>query len=631
MWSCSAGRLPKAHSGNTTRKPLTVKIAKVAQRKRRKSLRSHGLAQSECLDFFARSASFAVKSFGIISPESPMSLVSSKTMQSAHPPRRQSVVAILAIAVASFCVLLPWMHYGIPSGHDFEFHLNSWVEVLNQWTQGVIYPHWAALAHYGYGESRFIFYPPISWTLGAVLGAILPWKVVPGAYVWLALTLCGATMFVLARRWLGPRDALFAAILYALNPYHLVIVYWRSAMAELLAAAYLPLLLLCVLRLEEDDGKRMIAPLGLLLAAGWLTNVPSAVMMHYSLGLLVLCMAISRRRWNLLVYGGVAVIVGAALAAIYLVPVLHQRSWASLDQVLAPGVRPDDNFLFIRTTDADHDRFNLLVSVVAACEFVLLALALVFWRARRLSKLWWPLVMWGTACVLLMFSFTLPFWRHMPQLRYVQLPWRWLLAFNVVFALAVVVAVQRWWLRLAVCVVALGIVPLVAHRILMPWWDRAADIREMVDNQHDGIGNEGADEYVPAGVDPYDIDQNAPLAAFKGPGDTKVKIEKWAAEKRVILADTTSPGNLALRLFNYPLWQVKVNGTTTQSATGSHGEMQIPLAAGKTRVEINFVEGWDRLAGGAITLAALIALMSFLFARRPRTGSVEPIAESRLS
>jgi hypothetical protein len=139
-------------------------------------------------------------------------------------------------------------------------------------------------------------------------------------------------------------------------------------------------------------------------------------------------------------------------------------------------------------------------------------------------------------------------------------------------------------------------------------------------------------------VDPYDIDQNAPPASFKGAGDASVKVERWAAEKILIVADASSPGTLTLRLFNYPLWQVKVNGTTTQTATGSHGEMQIPLAASKNRVEINFVEGWDRLAGRALSLAALIALMSSLFARGPRAndrpprvGSVEPTAASRLS
>jgi uncharacterized membrane protein len=154
--------------------------------------------------------------------------------------------------LTAVCVVLPFLQFGIPSGHDFEFHVNSWIEVVDHWKQGVIYPHWAALAHYGYGEARFIFYPPISWTLGAFLGLILPWKVVPTAYIIMALTLSGSSMFVLARRWLQPVEAVWAAVFYTANPYHLVVVYWRSAFAELLAAAYFPLLLLLVLQLDEE-------------------------------------------------------------------------------------------------------------------------------------------------------------------------------------------------------------------------------------------------------------------------------------------------------------------------------------------------------------------------------------------
>jgi hypothetical protein len=59
-------------------------------------------------------------------------------------------------------------------------------------------------------------------------------------------------MFLLARQWLDRRDATFAAVLYAVNPYHLVIVYWRSAFAELLASSLLPLLLL----LSIADGEK---------------------------------------------------------------------------------------------------------------------------------------------------------------------------------------------------------------------------------------------------------------------------------------------------------------------------------------------------------------------------------------
>ena len=196
--------------------------------------------------------------------------------------------------LAALAVLLPTFFLGIPSGHDFEFHVNSWMEVLSQWKQGILYPRWAALAHYGFGEARFVFYPPASWMLGAALGSVLPWKLVPGAYEWIALTLAGCSMFLLARRFLDRRDAIFAAAFYAANPYHIVIVYWRSAFAELLAGALLPLLLLYVLR-SEHEGRKTILPLGLIVAAAWLTNVPSAVMVTYSLVLLVVIVAILRR------------------------------------------------------------------------------------------------------------------------------------------------------------------------------------------------------------------------------------------------------------------------------------------------------------------------------------------------
>ena len=151
---------------------------------------------------------------------------------------------LISIATTAFAVELPFFFYGTPSGHDVEFHLYSWLEVLSQWRLGTVYPRWAALAHFAYGEPRFIFYPPASWTLGAALSAIFPWTLVASIYIWLVLAAAGVSMFLLARKWLDRRDATYAAVLYAVNPYHLVIVYWRSAFAELLASSLLPLLLL---------------------------------------------------------------------------------------------------------------------------------------------------------------------------------------------------------------------------------------------------------------------------------------------------------------------------------------------------------------------------------------------------
>src|SRR4029079_18872116 len=165
----------------------------------------------------------------------------------------------------------------------------------------------------------------------------------------------------------------------AANPYHIVIVYWRSACAELLAAALLPLLLLAVLRSEKFERKAILA-LTLIVAAAWLTNIPSAVMLTYSMALLLTIAAVMRRSWRPLVIGAVALLLGLALAGFYVVPVLYEQKWIEIAQVLSLGVRPQDNFIFTFLNNPDHDRFNLLISLISIAEIVLMA---VFWFLSR--------------------------------------------------------------------------------------------------------------------------------------------------------------------------------------------------------------------------------------------------------
>src|SRR5258706_7530743 len=79
--------------------------------------------------------------------------------------------------------------------------------------------------------------------LGALWGPLFLWKIAPAVYVWISLIVAALTMRIFAADWLPPREAMIAALLYALTPYMLLTAYTRCAYAELLASAVFPLLL----------------------------------------------------------------------------------------------------------------------------------------------------------------------------------------------------------------------------------------------------------------------------------------------------------------------------------------------------------------------------------------------------
>jgi len=532
---------------------------------------------------------------------------------------RRSLSHFLVLAGVCCLSIAPFFWYGNPSGHDFEFHMFSWMDVLNQWKQGVLYPRWAALAHWGYGEARFLFYPPASWTLGAALGALLPWKVVPGAYCWLVLTAAGASMYRLVRQWLNPSDALFAAVFYALNPYHLLIVYWRSAYAELLASILLPLLLLCLGRLK-DGGWHPTLWLSLILAAAWLTNAPAAVMIHYSAAGLAFFLALQERSARPLVRVAIAVLLGAGLASFYLVPAIYEQRWVNIAEVLAPGVRPQDNFLFTMTSDPDHNRFNLLVSFLALAEIAALALAISFSRRTSLEPRRWKLVStWGVAIAFVMFPASIPFWKFLPEFRFVQLPFRWLLCLNVALALLLAAATNRpalrrsakrpWIMRAAVFVVLTVALILIGQRTQPPWWDSSKDIADMIQAISSGAGYEGTDEYVPAGADPYDVKKSLPQVSDESGAAPNSKLMEWAATEKRFVVHARETQNITVRLFNYPAWEVSVNGRRVDTQTSEDtGLMVIPVSAGENDIRIRFKRTIDRTLGGIVSMFSLILL-----------------------
>jgi hypothetical protein len=204
----------------------------------------------------------------------------------------------------------------------------------------------------------------------------------------------------------------------------------------------------------------------------------------------------------------------------------------------------------------------------------------------------------------------------------VQLPWRWLLCLNVPLALAVTAVIRRWWIRSVLYVAMVGLLLFLSSHVQQTWWDQAADLTEMHDAIEDGSGYEGTDEYVPVGADPYDLNKNAPLVGVVGRDSAHIRILDWRPYLKRFTAEVSRPEKLRLRLFNYPAWQVEVNGVPIVAKSQAHtGEILVPVETGISEVRVKFIQTSDRFWGGFISLITLVAVIGWLFHLRRRKPS----------
>src|ERR1700737_738791 len=218
--------------------------------------------------------------------------------------KRAWLFALLLSLATALVIISPFFWMGNASGHDFSFHVASWMDAAAQWRDGILLPRWTDGANHGFGEPRFFFYPPISCMLGPAFGLVAPWIFVPAVFIVLTQTLAGWCAFALGRRLFPPRGALVCAVCCAANPYALLIVYMRSDFAEQLALAFFPLLFLAaaeaagLLDSPPPSARRAILFLVIMFAVVWLTNAPAGVVASYSLVMLFAWTAVTKKSWR---------------------------------------------------------------------------------------------------------------------------------------------------------------------------------------------------------------------------------------------------------------------------------------------------------------------------------------------
>ena len=317
-----------------------------------------------------------------------------------------------------------------------------------------------------------------------------------------------------------------------------------------------------------------LSSLAVVFAAIWLTNFPVGVIATYTLATLLFIDCVSRRSFRPFLSGAAAISTGFGLAAIVIIPAVWEQKWIDIGNVLDPKYVPWHNFLFTRNNELIMLGFNRTMSFVAIFLIVLAAIAAAVTPRLRheFPALWCSLAAIAGLSSFAMFPASEILWRHLPELRFVQFPWRWLTPVSVAGAFLAAAAIgqlsRKWPAYLAVVVVFCGV---SGNTIYSESWGSNFP-QKIAAAVGSGVGYKGLKEYIPSGSKPLELpldaqlivaaEQNQPLT-----NQARIHTELWAPERKVFTVDSPVPLHLSLKLLAYPAWQARINGTPAIAGT----------------------------------------------------------------
>lgn len=235
---------------------------------------------------------------------------------------------LVFLATIIFCV--PLFNETINVSHDLTFHLNRFAGIANAFEEGQILPKIYPFANYGFGYATALFYCDIFLYPFAILyhfnvPAIICYKLCIFTY-----TLIGTCLmfYVAGKIFKDNKIALLSAILYLFANYHLQNVYIRSALGEVLAMTWIPLIVYAfyeILICHKDAYKLLGIAFSLLVMSHLISSLLYGILFFV---FIVIFVVLNRKDLKLIKQVLITILKGALLALLlcawYLLPMLEQ-------------------------------------------------------------------------------------------------------------------------------------------------------------------------------------------------------------------------------------------------------------------------------------------------------------------
>jgi hypothetical protein len=589
----------------------------------------------------------------------PAGTSSGEARDSRAQPARRTALHLVLLGALVFVFCWPLLFHGIPKlSSDAVVHAAWDKSFSNQLAAGEWYPRWLAEDYAGLGSPVFFYYPPIA-SYGAsafrfIFGARDPDGWFQAGYgCFLAVLLSAFAAYYWLRSHAPGEAALAGAAIYVIAPYHVAVdLYARGATAELWSFVWLPLILLSVEAMGRGS-KWGFAGLAVSYALLAITHLPTVLIFSPVVLAAGFYLARPKRALAAGLRAVGAMALGAGLAAIYLIPAMFDQWKINIGHLVSADYDFRDDWFF-RPFAWGLD-FPAQLAILNITMFAFIGILLwVCLRGETDSHRRRAAIFYAGVTVyafVFMSQLSYPAWSLIPDLRFVQFPWRFGLLPPLAAAVLAALSFSRLKAGRPRFVLAAADV-LIAGWIGMTLWTAAPETTNWRGN-FDAALNEariqakskpGTCEYLPmsAGVvqtcsdkasDRIKMMQNllaghAARSAFFPAGSAdaaagSAAVLDWKPRKVLLDVDAPEAGALELGHFYYVGWSAHIADTSAAIPVGPsepEGFLELSVPRGKHRIIVELGTQPTEKAGRLISLASLACLAAILLlaSRRER-------------
>jgi hypothetical protein len=570
-------------------------------------------------------------------------------------------LALLLTIPAWLPLTAPGYFFDAHDAHHSVFFLVEFDQAIRA---GVPWPVWGPDHAIGFGYPLWLLYAPLAFYVAEALHLLGLGFTAAVKATWALAFLAGAAgMYRLGRRWWGETAGLIAALAYTYAPYHFVQSYVRAALAEFVALAWFPWVLLAFAALWTRPSARRAGLAALAFAALLLTHTVSTLIFVPLLGGFLALHGL-RDGWTGLrarqpdalrsalarpaAWTAVALGLGGLAAAIFLLPMLLERGYIVEAQWVQNTYRYDLHFVYPAqffdpawgfgysvAGTGDSMSFQLgLVSFLGAAAFLGTQAA----GRRKNGLIGWFFLAASLVTIFAMTPAAQPIWAALPLVGLIQFPWRLLALTTISLPLLTGAATAHLeertapsqpgdqpgpWAVVLGLVIVLASFPLTRPQLLPlhPEDESPLAVIEFETEHPDMRGMTAWSERPPLDSDSPLLAQyraGQPLeraAVIQGQG-TILRQEHDAVSVR---ASVRAEGEVRLRFYIYyfPGWQAWVDGRSVAlTPDPPNGLIGLTLPAGDHDVRLRFGATPARRYAALISLLALAVVAALIAPRR---------------